>query len=79
MTSPVLITANYEKQVSLYVYASDVEIGAVLTQLCSDGVEHPISFYSFKKLNKHSVNIPLLKNNVSLLSQLCIIMMCMSM
>ena len=32
MTSPVLITANYEKQFSLYVDASDVGIGDVLTQ-----------------------------------------------
>ena len=55
MTSPVLITANYEKQFSLYVDASDVGIGAVLTQLCSDDVDHPISFYS-KKLNKHQRN-----------------------
>ena len=55
MTSPVLISANYEKQFSLYVDASDVGIGAVLTQLCSDDVDHPISFYS-KKLNKHQRN-----------------------
>ena len=55
MTSPVLITANYEKKFSLYVDASDVGIGAVLTQLCSDDVVHPISFYS-KKLNKHQRN-----------------------
>ena len=48
MTSPVLITANYEKQFSLYVDASDVEIGDVLTHLCSDGIDHPISFYSKK-------------------------------
>ena len=31
MTSPVLITANYERQFSLYVDASDVAVGAVLT------------------------------------------------
>ena len=55
MTSPVLITANYEKQFSLYVDASDVGIGAVLTQLCSDDVDHAILFYS-KKLNKHQRN-----------------------
>ena len=55
MTSPVLITANYEKQFSLYVDASDVGIGAVLTQLCSDDVAHPISFNG-KKLNKHQHN-----------------------
>ena len=50
MTSPVFITANYENQFSLYVNANDV-----LTQLCSDDVDHPISFYS-KKLNKHQRN-----------------------
>ena len=55
MTSPVIITANYEKQFSVYVDASDVGIGAVLTQLCSDDVDHPISFYS-NKLNKHQRN-----------------------
>ena len=31
---------------------SDVGAGAVLTQLCSDGLDHPISYYS-KKFNKH--------------------------
>ena len=30
---------------------SDVGAGAVLTQLCSDGLDHPISYYS-KKFNK---------------------------
>ena len=45
MTLPVLIAANYENQFSLYRDASDVGIGAVLTQLCSDDIEHPILFY----------------------------------
>ena len=78
MTSPVLITANYEKQFSFYVDASDVGIGAVLTQLCSDDVDHPYRS-TVKSSTNISVIIPLLKKNVSLLSQLCIIMMCMSM
>ena len=40
---------------SLFVDASDVGAGAVLTQLGSDGLDHPISFYS-KKFNKHQRN-----------------------
>ena len=41
MTSPVLITANYEKQFSLYVDASDVGVGAVLTQSQQWGPDLP--------------------------------------
>ena len=41
MTSPVLITANYEMQFCLYADASDIGIGGV-SQLCSDDVDHPI-------------------------------------
>ena len=55
MTFPVLITADYNQQFTLYVDASDVGAGAVLTQLCSDGLDHPISYYS-KKFNKHQHN-----------------------
>ncbi len=55
MSYPVLITANYDEQFSLFVDASDVGAGAVLTQLGSDGLDHPISFYS-KKFNKHQRN-----------------------
>ena len=58
MTSPVLITANYEKQFSLYVDVSDVGIGAVLPQLCSDDVDHPISLApndtAYKRWSCHS-------------------------
>ena len=55
MTHPVLITADYDEQFSLFADASDVGSGAVLTQLGTDGLDHPISFYS-KKFNKHQRN-----------------------
>ena len=55
MTNPVLVTANYDKQFTLYVDASDVGAGAVLTQCDTEGVYHPISFFS-KKFNKHQRN-----------------------
>ncbi|XP_068240074.1 uncharacterized protein [Palaemon carinicauda] len=53
-SSPVLRAPNFELPFSLAVDASDQGVGAVLLQVCEDGVNHPISYFS-KKLNKHQV------------------------
>ena len=50
MNAPVLLAPNFEAPFKLYCDASDVGVGAVLSQVGPDGVEHPVSFYS-KKLN----------------------------
>ena len=49
VSAPVLATPNYEKPFSIACDASDVAIGAVLTQDI-DGEEHPICYFS-QKLN----------------------------
>ena len=54
-TSPVLITADYTEQFTLFVDASDVGAGAVITQRGNDETDHPVSFYS-KKFDKHQRN-----------------------
>ena len=51
---PVLITPDYSKQFSLTVDASDVGIGAFLTQKVDD-IDHPLGYFS-KKLDKHQMN-----------------------
>ena len=48
---PVLKAPDFEKPFLLYCDASDVGVGSVLVQQDSDGVEHPVIFYS-KKLDK---------------------------
>ena len=51
MDSPVLMAPDFDKSFKLYCDASDVGIGSVLVQEDSQGIEHPVSFYS-KKLDK---------------------------
>ena len=53
--SPVLITPDFQKQFKLSVDASDIGVGAVLSQDDESGIEHPIAYFS-KKLNKHQRN-----------------------
>jgi len=53
--APVLMAPDFQKPFKLYCDASDVGVGAVLTQEASDGLEHPISYYS-KKLDKAQKN-----------------------
>jgi hypothetical protein len=53
--SPVLMAPNFEKPFKLAVDASDVGTGAVLLQEDTQGIEHPICYYS-KKLNPHQRN-----------------------
>ncbi len=55
MNAPVLVAPDFQKPFKLYCDASDVGVGAVLTQEASDGFEHPISYYS-RKLDKAQKN-----------------------
>lgn len=54
-TSPVLAVPDFSRPFKLEVDASAVGAGAVLLQEHSDGIDHPVSFYS-KKFNRHQVN-----------------------
>jgi hypothetical protein len=49
---PVLKSPSVTQPFSLYVDASDVAVGAMLSQHDSVGIEHPVAYYS-EKLNKH--------------------------
>jgi hypothetical protein len=55
MNSPVLSAPDFEKPFKLAVDASDLGVGAVMFQEDTQGIEHPICFFS-KKLNKHQKN-----------------------
>ena len=55
MTNPVLVAPNFKARFKLTVDASDVGAGAVLLQEDSEGVDHPICYFS-KKFNKHQRN-----------------------
>ena len=43
--------ANWSTKFHVHIDASDLEIGAILTQLGDDGMDYPI-VYSSRKLNK---------------------------
>ena len=49
---PVLIAPVFEKPFSLFVDASDVAVGSMLSQKDVQGIEHPVAYFS-KKLDKH--------------------------
>ena len=49
---PVLMSPDVDRAFSLYVDASDVAVGAVLSQKDLQGVDHPVAYFS-KKLDKH--------------------------
>jgi len=53
--SPVLITPDFQKQFRLSVDASDIGVGAVLSQEDDSGIDHPVAYFS-KKLDKHQRN-----------------------
>ena len=50
-----LIAPNFEKSFKAAVDARDVGTGAVLLQEHTQGMEHPVCYYS-KKLNPHQRN-----------------------
>ena len=53
--SPVLKSADYEKPFKLIIDSSDVGTGSVLVQEASDGLDHPVSYFS-KKFLKYQKN-----------------------
>ena len=48
MNYPVLLAPNYSKEFILSVDASDVGAGAVLQQVDSEGIMHPVCYFSKK-------------------------------
>ncbi|XP_069976068.1 uncharacterized protein [Penaeus vannamei] len=55
VSSPILVSPNFDKPFILYVDASDIGAGAVLCQADSKGIDHPVCFFS-KKFDKHQKN-----------------------
>ena len=53
--SPVLESPDYEKPFKLIIDSSDVGTGSVLVQEASDGLDHPVSYFS-KKFLKYQKN-----------------------
>ena len=53
--SPVLKSPDYEKPFKLIIDSSDVGTGSVLVQEVSDGLDHPVSYFS-KKFLKYQKN-----------------------
>ena len=53
--SPVLKSPDYEKPFKLIIDSSDVGTGSVLVQEASDGLDHPVSYFS-KKFLKYQMN-----------------------
>lgn len=51
-SSPVLSAPNFDRPFSVAVDASESGAGAVLLQVGSDDVEHPVAYFS-KKFNRH--------------------------
>ena len=50
--APVLVTPNFDKPFKISVDACDTGMGAVLSQVDSHNVEHPVCFHS-QKFSKH--------------------------
>ena len=53
--NPVLKSPDYEKPFKLIIDSSDVGTGSVLVQEASDGLDHPVSYFS-KKFLKYQKN-----------------------
>ena len=53
--SPVLKSPDYKKPFKLVIDSSDVGTGSVLVQEASDGLDHPVSYFS-KKFLKYQRN-----------------------
>ena len=64
--SPVLKSPDYEKPFKLIIDSSDVGTGSVLVQEASDGLDHPVSYFS-KKFLKYQKNYSVVeKGNIGL-------------
>ena len=48
--NPILKSPDYEKPFKLIIDSSDVGTGSVLVQEASDGLDHPVSYFSKKFL-----------------------------
>ena len=55
MSAPVLLAPDFDKAFKLAVDASDVGAGGVLLQEDSNGVDHPVCYFS-RKFNKQQRN-----------------------
>ena len=55
VSTPVLSAPNFDHPFKLAVDASDVAVGAVLLQADSDGIDHPVCYFS-RKLDKSQRN-----------------------
>lgn len=53
---------NFIRQLVLQTDASEVGLGAVLSQLDEQGGEHPIAFYSWKLLPRRRISLQSRKN-----------------
>ncbi|CAJ1087392.1 uncharacterized protein LOC118469438 [Xyrichtys novacula] len=58
--APVLAAPDFSQPFKLEVDASAVGVGAVLLQEDSDGVDHPVGYFS-RKFNKHQVNYSIIE------------------
>ena len=47
---PVLKSPDYQKRFKLIINSSDVKTGSVLVHEASDGLDHPVSYFSKKFL-----------------------------
>lgn len=67
---PVLASPDFAKPFRLTIDASDVGAGSVLSQCDTEGIEHPVAFFS-KKFHKHELNYSTIeKETLSLLLSL---------
>lgn len=64
--APVLAAPDFERPFKLEVDANAVGAGAVLLQDDSDGMEHPVSFFS-RKFNKHQLHYSVVEKETLLL------------
>ena len=55
LSAPILKAPDFDKPFKLQVDASDVGIRAVLLQESSQGIDHPVCYYS-QKFNSHQAN-----------------------
>ena len=54
-SKPVLVTPDFSKQFRISIEVNNTRMGAVLTQLDDNQVEHPVSYHS-QKFHRHEKN-----------------------